>query len=516
VDGRAASYSEPGANLLVAAPGGDTTGGFPTLFTTDRVGTAGRNSLTFPEDPELSDYLFNSLGFSGTSGSTPLVSGVAALVLSANPNLTWRDVQHVLLQASVHFDTTDPDLATNGAGYRVSHNVGFGIPDAGQAVQLARAWSNRPPAVTLAFTNAAPVPIADDGLHVRVTGPSLPVALRTLTARPGLGPHPDAPTAKLTLVDVGLANSALTTNLTGKAALIERGGGTFAQKIQNAANAGAAFAVLFNNASPLPFVLGDTDFVPIPAVMISQTNGLDLREHLTSHPATAQLEVNAATRTFTVTNTLVLEHVQLRVTANHPVRGDLRITLTSPQGTRSVLGTLNSDTSPGPDGWTYLSTHHFQEGSAGTWTVAVTDEFPGDSGSLLEAVLLLEGVPIVDTDKDGLADPWELAAFGSLTAGPREDPDADGFPNAREQALGQNPTMADVLFQVDLSPWNPQYARLSWPGRPGRSYEVLAGTDLGQPLTLVTNLPTAFPEVEFFTPRTNLTYQFFRIREATP
>lgn len=33
--------------------------------------------------------------FSGTSASTPMVAGVIALALEANPNLTWRDVQHI-------------------------------------------------------------------------------------------------------------------------------------------------------------------------------------------------------------------------------------------------------------------------------------------------------------------------------------------------------------------------------------------------------------------------------------
>lgn len=31
----------------------------------------------------------------GTSASAPLAAGIAALVLEANPNLTWRDLQHI-------------------------------------------------------------------------------------------------------------------------------------------------------------------------------------------------------------------------------------------------------------------------------------------------------------------------------------------------------------------------------------------------------------------------------------
>jgi len=48
--------------------------------------------------------------------------------------LTCRDVQQILILSSRHFDLADPDLRTNGAGFRFSHNVGFGVPDAGRAV----------------------------------------------------------------------------------------------------------------------------------------------------------------------------------------------------------------------------------------------------------------------------------------------------------------------------------------------------------------------------------------------
>jgi len=64
--------------------------------------------------------------------------GLAALILSANTNLTYRDVQQILILSARHFDFADPDVATNGAGLKMSHNLGFGIPDAGVAVNLAR------------------------------------------------------------------------------------------------------------------------------------------------------------------------------------------------------------------------------------------------------------------------------------------------------------------------------------------------------------------------------------------
>ncbi len=100
--GRVASYSDTGASVLVAAPGGDPNN---PLFTTDLLGTDGVNQLNFfPPNQDLNDYVFSSLGFVGTSASAPLVTGVAALMLSVNTNLTWRDAQHILLLSARHFD----------------------------------------------------------------------------------------------------------------------------------------------------------------------------------------------------------------------------------------------------------------------------------------------------------------------------------------------------------------------------------------------------------------------------
>src|SRR5439155_4213512 len=85
----------------------------------------------------------------------------------------------------------------------------------------------------------------------------------------------------------------------------------------------------------------------------------------TNVSALAQIRLNSTSYVFSITNTLLCEHVGVRVLTDHPLRGDLRITLVSPAGTRSVLQRYNTDTSSGPVDWTYYSTHHFYETSAG-------------------------------------------------------------------------------------------------------------------------------------------------------
>jgi len=125
---------------------------------------------------------------------------------------------------------------------------------------------------------------------------------------------------------------------------------------------------------------------------------------------------------------------------------------------------------------------------------------------------MVRGVPIADADRDGLDDNWETNRFGALDRGPLDDPDLDGYNNAREQIMGTDPSTVDVAFELDLSPFDEGLARLSWPGVTNRNYEVFADADTTSPPTLVTNLPGRFPETEWFTPRTNLAHQFFRVR----
>uniref|UniRef100_A0A8C7DPG1 Proprotein convertase subtilisin/kexin type 5a n=1 Tax=Oncorhynchus kisutch TaxID=8019 RepID=A0A8C7DPG1_ONCKI len=77
---------------------------------------------------------------SGTSVSAPMAAGVIALALEANPLLTWRDVQHIIVRTSQASHLTSPDWHTNGAGYQVSHLYGFGLLDAESMVKEAERW----------------------------------------------------------------------------------------------------------------------------------------------------------------------------------------------------------------------------------------------------------------------------------------------------------------------------------------------------------------------------------------
>lgn len=130
------------------APGGLQSGYFETIAkyglgvdTTDLAN--GSTNVTF-----------------GHGGQGAITAGVVALMLEANPDLGWRDVQNILSHAAVwgQAPVTAPHLNPdsdiqpyerqvvnggshhNGGGLAFSQDLGFGMLDAHSAVRLAESW----------------------------------------------------------------------------------------------------------------------------------------------------------------------------------------------------------------------------------------------------------------------------------------------------------------------------------------------------------------------------------------
>ncbi|MDE2822558.1 MAG: S8 family serine peptidase, partial [Chloroflexota bacterium] len=127
-------YSEWGANLWVCAPSNDETDLHQGILTTE-------NSDRYYEE------------FGGTSSSTPIVAGVAALVRSANPDLTWRDVKLILAGSARKNDPRNTGWQDGArkygstlelGRYHFNHEYGFGVVDAKAAVDLAKEWRSPP------------------------------------------------------------------------------------------------------------------------------------------------------------------------------------------------------------------------------------------------------------------------------------------------------------------------------------------------------------------------------------
>ena len=155
--GARASYASAGSNLWVSAPAGESGYSSPAMITTDQLGQeAGYGAIyggPLTERASVNpngDYVST---FNGTSSSAPNVSGVVAVLLDAEPELTWRDVKHVLASTARRVDPSVAQVAqrfggtsrvvqhrwiTNGAGYNFHNWYGFGGVHAARALSLAR------------------------------------------------------------------------------------------------------------------------------------------------------------------------------------------------------------------------------------------------------------------------------------------------------------------------------------------------------------------------------------------
>jgi len=122
-------FSNPGASILVSAPGSN-------VASTSRM-LIGDDGTVFGKDIETAQ---------GTSFAAPIVSGVVALMLEANINLGYRDVQQILALTAKKVSDPNTDNTYNGAknwnggGMHTSHDYGFGQVDARAAVRLAETW----------------------------------------------------------------------------------------------------------------------------------------------------------------------------------------------------------------------------------------------------------------------------------------------------------------------------------------------------------------------------------------
>ena len=285
-NGLVSYYSNPGASILVSAFGSAPS----SIVTTDRTGNAGYNSGDYTDS------------FAGTSAAAPMVSGVIALMLEANPNLGYRDIQEILAYSARKVDPFNQGFQTtgwqtngannwNGGGLHVSHDYGFGLVDAHAAVRLAETWQTQ-------------------------------------------------------------------------------------SRYDN--------EYYLSTFRPLAWVIPDGNFLGI-------------------------------TDTVTMAEGLQIDSVEVELNLTHPWRGDLVVTLTSPNGTESVL--INRPSNGLDDGqnivFTLSSTHHWGESSAGNWTLKVKDLESGDVGILKSWKLTLYGD--LDTTNDNYIYTNEFANYDATS-----------------------------------------------------------------------------------------------------
>ncbi len=149
-NGFATELTNFGSSILISAP--------TAAVTTDLIGNDGLNAsgTSEPTGPDaLLDTDYTSV-FGNTPAANSVVSGVIALMLNANENLGWRDIQNILAISAAHTGSEIATAATgfergdwvfngatnwNGGGMSVNGSYGYGIIDAFTSVRMAEAWS---------------------------------------------------------------------------------------------------------------------------------------------------------------------------------------------------------------------------------------------------------------------------------------------------------------------------------------------------------------------------------------
>jgi len=118
-----------------------------TLATTFSSGTPGHDEsiVTVDQDARLRPDKICTREHTGTSASAPIAAGVCALALEANPNLTWRDMQYLVIMTSTPGPLLNEEgWLKNGRGRFYNHKFGYGLMDAGAIVEMAEKWRNVP------------------------------------------------------------------------------------------------------------------------------------------------------------------------------------------------------------------------------------------------------------------------------------------------------------------------------------------------------------------------------------
>jgi serine protease len=173
--GTKVGFSSIGSAVAISAPGGNcinTTGAclYPILTTTNGGKTA----------PTTSTYTDSFNASVGTSFSTPMVAGTAALMLSVDPTLTPTTLRSLLQSTARPFPTSGsgpgiaqckpPTATVQDECYCNTSTCGAGMLDAAAAVAAVVPASVAPPTASIVASQADPAPGTNLTLSSRGSG----------------------------------------------------------------------------------------------------------------------------------------------------------------------------------------------------------------------------------------------------------------------------------------------------------------------------------------------------------
>jgi len=254
----------------------------------------------------------------GDSSFTRTVSGVAPRANLISYQVCLSNCPITAILAGIDQAVTDEvdviNFSISGADDPWTDPVSIGFLEAANTgiFVAAAAGNNGPGAGTAAHTGPWITAVAATTTNrvfaqtMDVTATGAPDHLSGMPAvpsddGPGLTDTIDAPVRDAHHADTGNGTGCAAFpegTFDGSIALIERGDCEFSVKVGNAAAAGADAVVIFSNAGGPPTTMGGLEGTSVPAVMIGQDDGLDLREHL-SGAGEAQARLNPETSALT-------------------------------------------------------------------------------------------------------------------------------------------------------------------------------------------------------------------------
>ena len=333
------AYSNWGREIAVCAPSNNVRPRtFPQvtvqvtgrgIVTTDRVGPSGYSSTDYTSD------------FGGTSSACPTVAGVAALILSANPNLTVREVRDILQATAdkIVDNTSDPQLGNRFGTYDAggfSQWFGFGRVNAFQAVTDARrrlqgvtgqtVRKSSSPALAIPDNNAAGV---RNTIHIDETGSLASIKVSVDISHTFIGD------LRLTLIAPS-----------GRQVMLHDRNGGSAENIRRSYDAVSTPGLSALTGEPIQgdWVLWVQDLAPTD---LGTLNRWELEITLRASALVEAQESSGASipdnnpigieRTLNVTESGQVQDLEVSVDITHTYIGDLSVSLIAPNGTRIAL-----------------------------------------------------------------------------------------------------------------------------------------------------------------------------------
>jgi subtilisin-like proprotein convertase family protein len=366
----------------------------PAMITTDQSGcTAGYVSWYYLPRNRYNDWgYYNSpldensecnytSTFNGTSAAAPSVAGGIAVLLGAYPNLTWRDVKHIMANTARKNDSTRSysrngleqyNWNLNAAGYSHHYWYGFGAFDLGAAIDFASTYTIGSLGTfnEYGWEESEPIEVIEVSVEANANGSGNVYVIdgtqkKSLTLNVGatyIFNHPSAHPLRFSTTDDGT-----------------HGGGV---EYTNGVTTSDGVTTIEVKEAPITLYY----YCDVHAGMGSNVSNIDEKRNVNLLlPSYTSVE-NKITYSVETTGDFV-EFIQVKIYLDKDTPRDIGLHLISPQGTEKSILHPFSNVSGNPSGeWFIMGVAGFYgENINGDWSLKVTDYTDNDDvGTLID------------------------------------------------------------------------------------------------------------------------------------